>query len=203
MTRETRSWARRAGSAAAGLAVPLVVGLAVLGGCLVLRMVTRDAVAAAVTAFGIALALRTLDKGEEHAWPDVTDRDTDGSRRDVARLTWSLVGRDGSVSEAAVRRLREDALRRLARAGVPLPAGLPRGGDRRTDDGAGVRGAADGAGPPVNSPEAERQARDLLGEPVWTVLTAAGGRLPDLDDVERCIDAIERLVPTTDGRTTT
>lgn len=193
------AWPRRAGRALGRLAVPLVVGLGVLGGCLVLDMVTRDAVAAAVTAFGIALALRMLDKGAEHAWPDAGEQDTDGSRRDVAHLTWSLVGRDGSVSEAAVRRLREDAVRRLARVGVVLPAGLPRGGEDRADGAAGHGGSGTAA---TNSPEAEQRARALLGEPAWTVLTAPGGWLPDLGDVERCVDAIDRLVPTTDGRTT-
>lgn len=190
MSGAPRPRGRRGTAVLAALAMPLGVGTAVLIGCLVLEMVPRDAAAAALTAFGVALALRTLDKGEDHPWPDAADRDTDGSRRDVSRLSWSLFGRDGAVSEAAVRRLRQDALRRLARVGVVLPAGFP---------------AAPGSGRPGNPPGAEDRARALLGEPVWQVLTAPGGRLPDLADVERCVDAIERLVPPAgpDGRTTT
>lgn len=190
------SWHR--GAAALGrLALPLGVGVAVLTGCLVLSMAPRDAVAAAVTAFGVTLSLRMLDKGQEHAWPEAADRDSDGSRRDVSHLTWSLVGRDGAVSEAAVRRLRQDAVRRLARVGVVLPDGLPRSGghppraDRTAASGVGTR--PEEAGPAVDLPV--DRARALLGERVWQVLTAPGGWLPDLDDVERCVDALERLVP--------
>ena len=47
-----------------------------------------------------------------------------GSGSEVANFAWALSGRDGRVSEVAVRRLREVARHRLERAGLPLTAGL-------------------------------------------------------------------------------
>jgi hypothetical protein len=204
VTGDRPAWWHRGTRALARLALPIGVGLAVLTACLVVSLSPRDAAAAAVTAFGVTLSLRMLDKGQEHAWPAATDRDTDGSRRDVSHLTWSLVGRDGAVSEAAVRRLRQDAVRRLARVGVVLPAGLPRSGDHpggttgTTATGAGAVAPQDASGLAA-PPGAVDRARALLGEPAWRVLTGPGGWLPDLDDVERCVDALERLVPAGEG----
>ncbi|WP_225752704.1 hypothetical protein [Actinotalea sp. Marseille-Q4924] len=182
------------------LALPLTTGTAVLVVCLVMRMAPGDAAAAAVGTVGITLALRMLDKGDEHAFPPGSTRDTEGSRRDVAHLTWSFVGRDGRVSEAAVRRLRADARRRLARAGVTVPPG--------------VLGSPpdEAAHADATATQAVADARALLGEPAWTVLTDTGGWLPTLAEVEQCVEAIERLAPagrvppgttSPDGRTTT
>lgn len=169
------------------LAVPITVGVGVLTLCLLLRMAPRDAAVAALTAFGVTVVLRVLDKGEEHPWTAAPEADPDGSRRDVARLTWTLVGRDGRVSEAAVRRLRADARRRLARAGVVLPPTF-------ATDGAGTD-ALPGGGP--EDPSAAVRARALLGEPAWAVLTGTGGWLPTLAEVEACVVAVERLGPPT------
>lgn len=185
---------RRALACLQPLLLPLVLGAAVLAVCLYLQMATPDALAAALAATGLALALRTLDKGADHAWTDVPELDTDGTRRDVAHVTWSLVGRDGRVSEAAVRRLRQDARRRLRRLGVDLPADFPTTSPARTGRGQGV--PADGSRPGAAGPDlrdAEARARSLLGEPAWSVLTGTGGWLPTLDEVEQCVEALERL----------
>ncbi|MBC7291697.1 MAG: hypothetical protein H5T83_10275 [Actinotalea sp.] len=181
--RDPRTALRRTLTGLGALVLPVVLGSAVLAAALGLRMVPRDAVVVALAVAGFTLALRMLDKGDEHAWPEPAERDTDGSRRDVAHLSWALVGRDGRVSEAAVRRLREDARRRLARTGVVLPARFPVGAD--------AAGHVDGSG----RPDPVAQARARLGEPAWTVLTATGRGLPSLDEVELVIDALERLAP--------
>lgn len=143
----------------------------VLSGVLGLR--TPDAVLFGLVALVIGLVLVSGDAGAQNEWPDGEYEETDGTRREVAAITWSLVGREGRVAEPAVRRLRTVAVRRLARHGVDLPHGL---GPRPTDE-----------------DEAELRAHALLGDRAWTILTAPGGRLPSLNDVEHCVDVIERL----------
>jgi hypothetical protein len=190
--------ARRILGGLAQLLLPVVVSAGVLAGCLFLQMAALDAVVAALAAGGLTLAVRVLDKGADHAWQPAADVDTDGTRRDVAHLTWSLVGRDGRVSEAAVRRLRDDARRRLRRVGVVLSPGFPVGQPTRAG-GAGSAGREDRASgdAPLTDDHAddETRARALLGEPAWSVLTGTGGWLPTLDEVERCVEALERLAP--------
>jgi hypothetical protein len=125
----------------------------------------------------VVLVVRTAVRLDDPAvrWPRSRPPDPDGARREVNALTWTFVGSRGVVSEEAVRRLRVDAGRRLARRGVVLPGGL----NSATP---ATAGAADAA-----------RARALLGDRVWAILTSPGGRMPTLADVARCVDAIERL----------
>lgn len=154
---------------------PAAVGvvLGVVTDVVLLR--TQDAVVVGVvTTLALVLA-STLASGDEYLWPEPAPEATDGSRRDVTLLSWTLVGRDGRVTEAAVRRVRENAERRLARRGVRLAGGLT------------------AAGSGVNEADAEAAARALLGDRAWTALTGRGGWLPSLGDLQHCVDVVERL----------
>lgn len=154
----------------------LGAGVGLIAG--VCGMAWRDAALLGLAVMVVVLVSTTpAATSPEHRWPDTTSEETDGARRDVTSLTWSLVGMDGRVSEQAVRRLRADATRRLARRGVVLPGGL---------------NATTSATAPT---EAVRRARDLLGERAWRILTVPDGRMPSLDDVAYCVDVIECLVP--------
>ncbi len=153
----------------------LLVGAAAVGAA---RLGLLDAVVAGVVAAVLVLVGRSLEDGERYAWTPVPQAEADGARSAVAALMWSFAGRDGKVSEAALRTLRRQAGRRLAREGIVL------------DDGAGHLVVTPGP-----DPGARARARELLGDRAWTVLTARGA-LPPVADVAHCIDAVERLAPT-------
>jgi hypothetical protein len=124
----------------------------------------------------VAVALvRPGAGGTAPVWPAPRAEDSAGARREVHRLTWAFTGSSGGVSEEAVRRLRADATRRLDRRGVVLPGGV------------GPRAAVEG------DPRQVAQARALLGEPVWALLTSAGGRMPSLADVAPGVALVEGL----------
>jgi hypothetical protein len=121
------------------------------------------------------LVVPVLDGGRDAGWPEPEPAPLHGRRVEVARLTWSLAGRDGRVSEPAVRRIREIARVRLTRAGLPLSAGFV--------------GPADADG------EAEREAaRAALGPRAWSVLVATSSRLPSAADVAACVRALEQVM---------
>lgn len=135
-------------------------------------------IGAAVVVAGLVVPL--LDAGRDAPWPAPEPTVQDGRRVEVARLTWSLAGRDGRVSEAAVRRLRVVARARLARAGLPLSAGFV--------------GPADARG------EAERDAaRAALGPRAWSALTATTSPLPAAADVAACVRALENVLQAPEG----
>ncbi len=152
----------------------LVVGALAL---VIAGLAALDAVVAGVVAAVLVLVGRSLEAGEEYVWTPVPQQEADGARSAVAALMWSFAGRDGKVSEAAVRALRRQAGRRLAAEGIVL------------DDGAGPLVATPGP-----DPAARQRAADLLGERAWAVLTHRGA-LPPVADVAHCIDAVERLGP--------
>ena len=160
-------------------AVAVAVGLVAL--LVGLRAV--DALLAALVVLGAGLVAVTARAGDHVPWPVHDPAPTDGARPEISALTWSFTGRDGRVTEAAVRRLRGVALHRLARAGLH-----------------GV--VLTGADPVDPLALARREeARDLLGERAWAALTSVGGWLPSLADVEHCVDVLERLVPPRPERT--
>lgn len=131
-------------------------------------------VAAVATVLVLAVGARESD-----AWPRYRPPDQSGTRRDVMALTWSFIGREGRVSEFAVRRVRLDATRRLAKHGVVVPGGL--GATTRTS--------------PEVSDDVRRQARALLGDRAWFILTTPGGTMPSLADIAHCVEVVERLEP--------
>jgi hypothetical protein len=163
------------GRVVSGLATGVVVGLLAVT---VANLDTPDAAVAAVAAVVLVLAARSLEAGREHAWPAVPQEEADGARSAVAVLVWSFAGRDGKVSEGALRHLRRQAGRRLAGHGVVL------------EDGAGHLIASPG-GP---DPGDDARARSILGDRAWRVLTDRGD-LPPVADVAHCIDVLERLPP--------
>src|SRR5690606_952440 len=132
-----------------------------------------DALLVALVVLVIGVVAVVLGAGHTHEFPPAELRVSDGTRLEVATLTWSLVGRDGRVAEASVRRLRAVAARRLANVGVLLPPDHAFRPDHVTDD------------------EHYRRAREILGERAWQTLTTRGGWLPSLRDVAACVDVLE------------
>lgn len=129
-----------------------------------------------VTAVLVAVGLVSGSRDPD-PWPQARPEETSGTRREVAALTWSFIGRDGRVSEAAVRRLRSDATRRLAQRGLVVPGGI-------TSSTATSPGVPD---------EVRERARAELGDRAWRILTAPGGWMPSLADIGHCVDVVERL----------
>lgn len=84
----------------------------------------RDALLVGLVVLVIGYLGVLAARGDRYPWPPADLEATDGTRREMTRLTWTLIGRDGRVTEAAVRRLRADAGRRLAGHGTAL--GEPR-----------------------------------------------------------------------------
>lgn len=73
----------------------------------------------------LASAVMTVGAGralplQNVSWPDRRPRRPDGTRSEVARLSWRLTDRNGAVTPLAVRRLLSLAEHRLARHGVDL-----------------------------------------------------------------------------------
>jgi len=155
----------------------LTAGLVALIGWGLGVAATDAALFGCVLLVALLVAVAVRRPAAEHRWPDAPPPEPDGARRDVFELTTTFAGAGGRVSESAVRRLRGDATRRLARRGVLLPATL----------GPDTPAAAD--------PDTVRRARSLLGDRAWRILTSPGGVMPSFDDVVHCVDLIERLVP--------
>lgn len=153
---------------------PLIIAASCAAVAVILGLRLVDGVLVGLVAFVLAAAASAAQVPAEHAWPPAGSEEPDGARGEVYALTWSFVGRDGRVSEVAVRRLRADATRRLARLRVVLPGGLNATTPRRPDP-------------------AVEEARALLGERAWATLTAPGGLMPSILDVAHCVDVIENL----------
>lgn len=156
----------------------VLVGVVVAVTAVALGLAASDALLLGLVAYVITLVGLTLEAGRSHVWPTVDLDETDGVRREIAALTWTFVGREGRVSEAAIRRLRPLAERRLLRHGLSLPVPL---------------------GPALAALDDPRrdQARVLLGERVWATLTGPGGYLPTFTEIAHCVDVLERLGPPT------
>lgn len=168
---------------------PVVVGIGIAAVTTLVGMHLGDAVLVALVVAVLGTVWMTIETGEADTWREAAPEDAAGARRELAVLTWAFLGRDGRVSEAAVRRLRVLATRRLARGGLVVVGGVgprPSGLDHPTRE----------------------AAAEILGERAWTVLTAPGGWMPSLADVAHCVEVIEGLSPTAiaahrdDARTT-
>src|SRR5690554_6314006 len=103
--------------------------------------------------------------GARAAWLPDNRTETDGSRLEVAALSWSLLGRGGRVSEGALRRLRAVARGRLARNGLDL-----------------------------DEPAHHEAIAALLGPAAWEVLTTTAD-MPSRRQYEQCVRALERAEP--------
>lgn len=152
------------------LAVAVAVALA-----RVIAVPLPDALVIGAAVAVAGLVLPALGGGRDMDWPDPVTNPHHGRRVEVSRMTWLLAGRDGRVSEPGVRRIREVARARLARAGLPLSAGFD--------------GPADARG------QAERlAAQAALGPRAWSVLAAPSSRLPSVADVAVCVRALELIL---------
>ena len=138
-----------------------------------------DAALVGLVAGLVAAAAALVGAAAPDPWPRARRTDLAGTRREVMALTWSFVGQEGRVSEFAVRRLRADATRRLARRGIVVPGGL--GATTRTS--------------PLVPEDVRRAARAVLGDRAWYILTTPGGTMPSLSDIAHCVEVVERLEP--------
>lgn len=109
------------------------------------------------------LALRGT--GASTAWLPDDRRERDGSRLEVAALSWALLGRNGRVTEGALRRLRTVAEGRLNRHGLSL---------HRVEDHDAIAA--------------------LLGPTPWAVLTTRA-HMPGRREYEQCVRALEKADP--------
>lgn len=148
-------------------------------GAAVVGLRWADAALVGLVAAVVTIVAGALGASESDTWPRYRPPEQSGTRRDVMALTWSFIGREGRVSEFAVRRVRLDATRRLAKHGVVVPGGL--GATTRTS--------------PDVSDDVRRQARALLGDRAWFILTTPGGTMPSLADIAHCVEVVERLEP--------
>ena len=155
---------------------PVLVALCSGVGSYFVGLEVRDALLLGLALGVLTAAFVIAEIGQDDDWTDARDEVQDGTRANISAMTWSFIGRDGRVSEAAVRHLRVAAARRLARHGVVLPGGL------RT----GTFGVA-------LEPQTQERARALLGDRAWRVLRSTSGGLPSLADVAHCIEVIEGL----------
>ncbi len=103
--------------------------------------------------------------GAPAAWLPDDHQEADGSRIEVAALSWSLLGRGGRVGEGALRRIRAVAAGRLARHGLSMAR-----------------------------PQDHEAIHALLGDTAWAVLTA-NAAMPSRREYEQCVRALERANP--------
>ena len=118
---------------------------------------------AGATVGAVLLALPELD--DDPALPPIYDGgDTAGTRREVSRLSWVMVGHDNRVGGAPYHRLREIAATRLALRGVDL-----------------------------STVEGDQAAQDLLGPLGYRMLIAEASTTPTSRVFEQCVTLLERL----------
>ncbi len=158
---------------------PFVGAAAIGAAAMLLGLRLADALLVALVTGVVLFVVVAMRAVEEDAWPAEPREDTAGTRPDVTHLTWTFIGLDGRVSEAAVRRLRIDASRRLAQNGIAIPGGVRAG----TDIAPGVED------------ELRERARVALGDRAWRILTAPGGVMPSLGEIAHVIDVVESLAP--------
>jgi hypothetical protein len=128
-----------------------------------------DLVHALVIGIGLAVVVvvaRTVDATPDPGWEPEPVPDRNGTRGELATLSWTMVGRDGRAGERVFRRVRVVATGRLARLGLDLA-----------------------------DPADADAIRALLGQRAWAVLGPAHGRPPRLADVEHTVARLERLDP--------
>lgn len=163
---------------------PALVGLGTCVAGAVVGLLWGDAALVGMVVGLVVGVAALVGAGAVDPWPRERPPDLAGTRRDVMALTWAFVGREGRVTEFAVRRLRADATRRLAARGIVVPGGL--GATTRTS--------------PLVGDDVRRAARAALGERAWVILTTPGGTMPSLADVAHCVEVVERLAPPAPSR---
>lgn len=151
-------------AAAAGVVVAgisMVAGLALLSASLL----------AVVVLLAGTLALLAFGDGDP-GWPqDEQSISNDGARREVARLSWAMHGKDSRVETRSARRLHAVAAARLAERGLDL------------DD-----------------PADEAACVTLLGSSTYAALSSDPGNPPHFDQFTAALTAVERLHPISSPR---
>lgn len=158
---------------------PVIVGALFTFGAAVVGLQWGDALFVGLASAVVTVTISMIATGEVEPWPRYRPPEQSGTRRDVMALTWSFIGREGRVTEFAVRRVRLDATRRLAALGVVVPGGLS---------------SATRTSPDVDE-DVRRRARELLGDRAWFILTTPGGTMPSLADIAHCVEVVEHLTP--------
>lgn len=127
-----------------------------LRGTIALALLLAGALPAGLALFGVAPAQVILlgavgaticalvrarpTMADPPGWPETVVLEQDhGARRDIARLTWSVSGADQQVGRTLRLRLRQVAVRRLARRGIDLTG--PEPSDRTVAAATAVLGA--------------------------------------------------------------
>ena len=101
--------------------IVLVVGVVPFGAALFGVAPTQAVLLGALGATLCALIRFRPATADPPSWPEATILEQDhGARRDIARLAWSVSGNDRQVGRTLRLRLRQVALRRLARRGIDL-----------------------------------------------------------------------------------
>lgn len=162
MTEPANGWA--------GRAVPTLrvaaTGIGVGGFAKLIGFDLDHALFLGLGALVVALVVAVLRfGGAPVAWLPDPPAARDGSRLEVASLSWALLGRDGRVSEQAVRRLRTVAEGRLGRHGLSM---------LRVSD--------------------HEQIHALLGDTAWAVLTTRSA-MPSRREFAKCVRALELADP--------
>lgn len=165
------------GLARLGRPLAVVAGVTLLGGVMGLQW--GDASLVGLLAGVLTGLVALLGAAESDPWPRHREPFQPGTRRDVMALTWSFIGREGRVSEFAVRRVRQDATRRLAQHGLVLPGGLNH---------------ATRTSPEVDDATRAR-VREMLGDRAWAILTTPGGTMPTIGEIAHCVRVVEALQP--------
>lgn len=144
----------------------LFAGLAVGGVTKLVGFDSEHAMLLGLGAVVLGIVVVVLRRGGARSvWLPDAHHETDGSRLEVASLSWALLGRGGRVSEGALRRIRAVAAGRLARHQLSL-----------------------------ERPEDHEAIHALLGDTAWTVLTTRYD-MPSRREYEACVTALERATP--------
>lgn len=146
----------------------LLAGAAVGGMSKVVGLDADHAIFLGLATVVLVLAVVVVRRGgASAAWLPDDRKEADGSRIEVAALSWSLLGRGGRVGEGALRRIRAVAQGRLARHGLSL-----------------------------TRPQDHEAIHAMLGDTAWAVLTTHAA-MPSRREYEQCVRALERADPHT------
>ena len=148
-----------------GLTVTVAVVVGLVGWVVGFDVIHALLLATAATALGSLRVLVGSGATYSSGWPRHDYYDSDhGARRDVARLSWGLIGTDSRVERRSALRLREVAVGRLAERGLDL-----------------------------DSPDHERECRQLLGDLGYDTLRADRRNGPYYTEFVHTVGVVERL----------
>jgi hypothetical protein len=142
--------------------------------CWYVGMDVAHAIAIAIVIAAVGVTWIAVPEHEVPEWAEEELRTGDGVRFDVMRLSWMLRSRRRTIQTGGLRRAREIAKERLARFGFDLDNPADRSG-----------------------------IETLIGRGPYATLWPTADRMPRLNELVRCLDALDRLDPSTSVRPTT